>query len=206
MHWGFLFIWIIGAWLVWALLQDNRICFGSAQLSDEAFEEMPFRGIGIMDDDQRAALVGYLLMRPVVERIELCSQVQSQGRIRFLDYADVLLGQLATGVIPAVQNGAVDLFWVSGDLHVPVSVPMKAFLVLADDCPRILGKSDRERLRQIRNRTIALVSSPSEPYSRHYQRRDAQSDDRSGPATGGRFTFPYAVSHRRPPSLSRRVC
>ena len=48
MHWGFLFIWIIGAWLVWALLQDNRICFGSAQLSDEAFEEMPFRGIGIM--------------------------------------------------------------------------------------------------------------------------------------------------------------
>lgn len=25
-----------------------------------------------MDDDQRAALVGYLLMRPVVERIELC--------------------------------------------------------------------------------------------------------------------------------------
>ena len=55
MHWGFLFIWIIGAWLVWALLQDNRICFGSAQLSDEAFEEMPFRGIGIMDDDQRAA-------------------------------------------------------------------------------------------------------------------------------------------------------
>lgn len=52
-----------------------------------------------MDDDQRAALVGYLLMRPVVERIELCSQVQSQGRIRFLDYADVLLGQLATGVI-----------------------------------------------------------------------------------------------------------
>ena len=117
MHWGFLFIWIIGAWLVWALLQDNRICFGSAQLSDEAFEEMPFRGIGIMDDDQRAALVGYLLMRPVVERIELCSQVQSQGRIRFLDYADVLLGQLATGVIPAVQNGAVDLFWVSGDLH-----------------------------------------------------------------------------------------
>lgn len=40
-----------------------------------------------MDDDQRAALVGYLLMRPVVERIELCSQVQSQGRIRFLDYA-----------------------------------------------------------------------------------------------------------------------
>ena len=52
MHWGFLFIWIIGAWLVWALLQDNRICFGSAQLSDEAFEEMPFRGIGIMDDDQ----------------------------------------------------------------------------------------------------------------------------------------------------------
>ena len=27
-----------------------------------------------MDDDQRAALVGYLLMRPVVERIELCSQ------------------------------------------------------------------------------------------------------------------------------------
>ena len=39
-----------------------------------------------MDDDQRAALVGYLLMRPVVERIELCSQVQSQGRIRFLDY------------------------------------------------------------------------------------------------------------------------
>ena len=58
MHWGFLFIWIIGAWLVWALLQDNRICFGSAQLSDEAFEEMPFRGIGIMDDDQRAALVG----------------------------------------------------------------------------------------------------------------------------------------------------
>ena len=76
----------------------------------------------------------------VVERIELCSQVQSQGRIRFLDYADVLLGQLATGVIPAVQNGAVDLFWVSGDLHVPVSVPMKAFLVLADDCPRILGK------------------------------------------------------------------
>lgn len=48
---GFLFIWIIGAWLVWALLQDNRICFGSAQLSDEAFEEMPFRGIGIMDDD-----------------------------------------------------------------------------------------------------------------------------------------------------------
>lgn len=140
MHWGFLFIWIIGAWLVWALLQDNRICFGSAQLSDEAFEEMPFRGIGIMDDDQRAALVGYLLMRPVVERIELCSQVQSQGRIRFLDYADVLLGQLATGVIPAVQNGAVDLFWVSGDLHVPVPVPMKAFLVLADDCPRILGK------------------------------------------------------------------
>lgn len=140
MHWGFLFIWIIEAWLVWALLQDNRICFGSAQLSDEAFEEMPFRGIGIMDDDQRAALVGYLLMRPVVERIELCSQVQSQGRIRFLDYADVLLGQLATGVIPAVQNGAVDLFWVSGDLHVPVSVPMKAFLVLADDCPRILGK------------------------------------------------------------------
>ena len=107
MHWGFLFIWIIGAWLVWALLQDNRICFGSAQLSDEAFEEMPFRGIGIMDDDQRAALVGYLLMRPVVERIELCSQVQSQGRIRFLDYADVLLGQLATGVIPAVQNGAL---------------------------------------------------------------------------------------------------
>ncbi|KAB6775632.1 hypothetical protein GBK56_04920 [Bifidobacterium longum] len=101
---------------------------------------MPFRGIGITDDDQRAALVGYLLMRPVVERIELCSQVQSQGRIRFLDYADVLLGQLATGVIPAVQNGAVDLFWVSGDLHVPVSVPMKAFLVLADDCPRILGK------------------------------------------------------------------
>ena len=98
MHWGFLFIWIIGAWLVWALLQDNRICFGSAQLSDEAFEEMPFRGIGIMDDDQRAALVGYLLMRPVVERIELCSQVQSQGRIRFLDYADVLLGQLATGL------------------------------------------------------------------------------------------------------------
>lgn len=93
-----------------------------------------------MDDDQRAALVGYLLMRPVVERIELCSQVQSQGRIRFLDYADVLLGQLATGVIPAVQNGADDLFWVSGDLHVPVSVPMKAFLVLADDCPRILGK------------------------------------------------------------------
>ena len=89
MHWGFLFIWIIGAWLVWALLQDNRICFGSAQLSDEAFEKMPFRGIGIMDDDQRAALVGYLLMRPVVERIELCSQVQSQGRIRFLDYADV---------------------------------------------------------------------------------------------------------------------
>ena len=88
MHWGFLFIWIIGAWLVWALLQDNRICFGSAQLSDEAFEEMPFRGIGIMDDDQRAALVGYLLMRPVVERIELCSQVQSQGRIRFLDYAE----------------------------------------------------------------------------------------------------------------------
>ena len=77
--------------MVWALLQDNRICFGSAQLSDEAFEEMPFRGIGIMDDDQRAALVGYLLMRPVVERIELCSQVQSQGRIRFLDYADVLL-------------------------------------------------------------------------------------------------------------------
>lgn len=60
-----------------------------------------------MDDDQRAALVGYLLMRPVVERIELCSQVQSQGRIRFLDYADVLLGQLATGVIPAVQNGAL---------------------------------------------------------------------------------------------------
>ena len=54
MHWGFLFIWIIGAWLVWALLQDNRICFGSAQLSDEAFEEMPFRGIGIMDDDQRS--------------------------------------------------------------------------------------------------------------------------------------------------------
>jgi hypothetical protein len=47
---------------------------------------------------------------------------------------------LSTGVIPAVQNGAVDLFWVSGDLHVPVSVPMKAFLVLADDCPRILGK------------------------------------------------------------------
>ena len=39
-----------------------------------------------MDDDQRAALVGYLLMRPVVERIELCSQVQSQGRIRFLAY------------------------------------------------------------------------------------------------------------------------
>lgn len=32
--------------------------FGSAQLSDEAFEEMPFRGIGIMDDDQRAALIG----------------------------------------------------------------------------------------------------------------------------------------------------
>lgn len=31
-----------------------------------------------MDDDQRAALVGYLLMRPVVERIELCSQVQSR--------------------------------------------------------------------------------------------------------------------------------
>ena len=25
MHWGFLFIWIIGAWLVWALLQDNRM-------------------------------------------------------------------------------------------------------------------------------------------------------------------------------------
>ena len=37
-----------------------------------------------MDDDQRAALVGYLLMRPVVERIELCSQVQSQGRIRVI--------------------------------------------------------------------------------------------------------------------------
>lgn len=127
MHWGFLFIWIIGAWLVWALLQDNRICFGSAQLSDEAFEEMPFRGIGIMNDDQRAALVGYLLMRPVVERIELCSQVQSQGRIRFLDYADVLLGQLATGVIPAVQNGAVDLFWVSGDLHVPGIRPHESF-------------------------------------------------------------------------------
>ena len=106
MHWGFLFIWIIGAWLVWALLQDNRICFGSAQLSDEAFEEMPFRGIGIMDDDQRAALVGYLLMRPVVERIELCSQVQSQGRIRFLDYADVLPSRM----VPSTCSGSAATF------------------------------------------------------------------------------------------------
>lgn len=93
-----------------------------------------------MDDDQRAALVGYLLMRPVVERIELCSQVQSQGRIRFLDYADVLLGQLATGVIPASRMVPSTCSGSAATFTYPVSVPMKAFLVLADDCPRILGK------------------------------------------------------------------